>query len=482
MRTIPLVTMLMFLAASSSATFVRDIDHVDTITIPATSPTVTHISVFTDTNCPYCMLLHRRRDELLRQGIEIEYLFYPRSGPDSASYRQAVAVWCSSDRLAALDLALAGVELPEATCDNPVREHYELARKLELRGTPAVVSADGSVTYGFPSAAKILDVGDATAGARGVHTEFDQAEAALAILDILRAGREVPAEKWAVLWASNGYKRLLERERSFGLDRAFKERLETWLRTPDTYARADEFRRAVNALKQIDVQAAKQKARAYLPDNIDLQATYFAVIKHTPNSFVFDLLGEPAIFLTVDPQRPALFAQSAMTHELHHVGVAQCPELHDYGRLTAEQKWVADSLFVFGEGLAVLAAAGDPDRHPLFAASAAEQRAWERDAADATAELERMQSFMQRVIDGEVPMDRRRSTLLTFVGTPDVPQGAAYTLGWNMAATIEKRFGRERLVNAACDFREVLKLYNDAARGTKLPSWSAKFLDSLFAG
>jgi len=159
MRIIPLLTMLMFAIASGSATLVSEAGDVETITVPATVPGVTQVLVFTDTSCPYCAALHHRRNDLLGKGIAIQYLFYPRSGPDSESFRQAVAVWCSKDRLAALELALGGVSLPEAHCDNPIAEHYELARELGLLGTPAVITRDGTVRYGVVPAEAILDSG-----------------------------------------------------------------------------------------------------------------------------------------------------------------------------------------------------------------------------------------------------------------------------------------------------------------------------------
>jgi thiol:disulfide interchange protein DsbC len=121
------------------------------IIIPASGKKLAEVVVFTDTDCPYCMRLHDMRDEIARRGIEIQYLFFPRSGPGSDSYTQAVAVWCSADRIVALDKVLHGKSLPAAHCDNPVNAHYALARKLDLMGTPAIVTSEGAIGYGLPS-------------------------------------------------------------------------------------------------------------------------------------------------------------------------------------------------------------------------------------------------------------------------------------------------------------------------------------------
>jgi thiol:disulfide interchange protein DsbC len=128
----------------------------ETLIVPASAPTIARIIVFTDTNCPYCLRLHQRREELSGQGIEIQYLFYPRSGPGGASFDQAVSVWCSDDRLAALERALGGSPLPRADCVNPVLQHYNLARELELKGTPAVITTDGDAQYGLYSSRDII--------------------------------------------------------------------------------------------------------------------------------------------------------------------------------------------------------------------------------------------------------------------------------------------------------------------------------------
>lgn len=129
----------------------------DRIIVPADNVRA-RIVVFTDTGCPFCQKLHERSAEFAAHGIEIQYLLYPRPGPQSASFAQAVAVWCSADRLSALDAALSGTTLATHDCENPVMEHYDLARRLELRGTPAIIAPDGSITYGVPSAEALSEL------------------------------------------------------------------------------------------------------------------------------------------------------------------------------------------------------------------------------------------------------------------------------------------------------------------------------------
>src|SRR3546814_10155670 len=73
------------------------------------------VTVFTDVDCGYCRRLHSQMAEYNAQGIEIRYLPYPRSGPNSESFRKAEAVWCSSDRKTALTQAKIGARSEEHT-------------------------------------------------------------------------------------------------------------------------------------------------------------------------------------------------------------------------------------------------------------------------------------------------------------------------------------------------------------------------------
>jgi hypothetical protein len=189
----------------------------------------------------------------------------------------------------------------------------------------------------------------------------------------------------------------------------------------------------------------------------------------------------------VNPENSPVFVESVLTHELHHVGLTQCPEIGGYDNLTDDQQWVTDMLSVFGEGLAVLATAGSPDRHPHFYSTSDEWAVWERDVTNVAPDLARIESFFQSILNGTHPQDGRRKTLFTFISTEEIPQGPAYTLGWKMASLVERRFGRGRLLGALCDSRELLKLYNQAAREThadgilNLPLWSDEFIRGLYA-
>ena len=78
---------------------------------------------------------------------------------------------------------------------------------------------------------------------------------------------------------------------------------------------------------------------------------------------------------------------------------------------------------------------------------------------------------------------RRRG--FAFVNTEAIPQGPFYTVGWKMAAIVEKAEGRDEVVRAICDPRLLLAAYDRVARGNMgpgeaaLPTWSPALLEAL---
>ena len=110
------------------------------------------ITVFTDVDCAYCRKLHSQIADYNRLGIRVRYVFYPRTGPNTESWTKAEQVWCSADRREALTRAKKGEPLTAKACpDNPVAREYELGRKFDLQGTPAIVLGNGDMLPGYVS-------------------------------------------------------------------------------------------------------------------------------------------------------------------------------------------------------------------------------------------------------------------------------------------------------------------------------------------
>ena len=124
------------------------------------------ITVFTDIDCGYCRKLHSQIAEYNKRGIEVDYLFFPRSGLNSPSYDKAVSVWCAKDRKTAFTDAKAGKTPAPAKCDNPVADEYKLGAQVGVDGTPTIFAPDGTKIGGYLSPnemlAKLENLGKAT--------------------------------------------------------------------------------------------------------------------------------------------------------------------------------------------------------------------------------------------------------------------------------------------------------------------------------
>jgi thiol:disulfide interchange protein DsbC len=115
------------------------------------------VYVFTDIDCGYCRKLHSEIDQYLAEGIQIQYLFFPRAGKGSDSYHKAVSVWCAKDRNAALTAAKKDGSIENKTCDNPVDEHMQLAAEFDAKGTPLIVTENGNTFPGYLPAKQLLE-------------------------------------------------------------------------------------------------------------------------------------------------------------------------------------------------------------------------------------------------------------------------------------------------------------------------------------
>jgi thiol:disulfide interchange protein DsbC len=111
--------------------------------------------VFTDIDCGYCRKLHNQMTEYNEEGIAIHYLAFPRAGVGSNSYDKFVSVWCSDDQQSAMTLAKNGSDPEPQKCPNPVADQYELGRELGVTGTPALVTADGTLIPGYMPPAQL---------------------------------------------------------------------------------------------------------------------------------------------------------------------------------------------------------------------------------------------------------------------------------------------------------------------------------------
>ena len=315
----------------------------------------------------------------------------------------------------------------------------------------------------------------------------DEAEAVLAILAKKRANEAITESDWQRLFSSEGYVRLKKREASF--KREFKDsEFQSFVLSSDLAGRASALEDTLAKWRNADVGAAAGRAFLYLPPQARIRAKIYPEIKPQTNSFVFEVDTDPAIFLYIDPTVAKEKFENTLAHELHHIGYGgSCGSERDPSRIRKLEEGarnVVEWIGAFGEGFAMLAAAGGPDIHPHATSNAEDRARWDRDVANFSDDLKRLERFFLDVLADKLTADQRRETAFSFFGV----QGPWYTVGWKMAVVIEKAFGRERLIQCMCDQRTLLATYNEAAikhnrsSHETLALWSAPLIEGIKGG
>jgi thiol:disulfide interchange protein DsbC len=115
------------------------------------------VTVFTDIDCGYCRKLHSQIREYNNLGVRVRYMFYPRNGPGTESWKTAEAVWCAKNRNDALTRAKKGEQIEAAHCGaTPVARQFKLGEDLGIRGTPGIFTNDGAYFAGYLPPAKLV--------------------------------------------------------------------------------------------------------------------------------------------------------------------------------------------------------------------------------------------------------------------------------------------------------------------------------------
>jgi hypothetical protein len=252
--------------------------------------------------------------------------------------------------------------------------------------------------------------------------------------------------------------------------------------------RAQALEETLARWKSADVAGAARLSLAYLPKEARIRAKIYPVIKPRDNSFVFDIRNDPAIFLYLDPTVSRGKFENTLAHELHHIGYgSSCPSKQtsdEIAKLAHGAREVLKWIGAFGEGFAMLAAAGGPEIHPHAVSNAEERGRWDRDLANFNEDLKRVEKFFLDVLENRLAVEDVQRTASSFYGI----QGPWYTVGWKMAVVIEKTYGRKKLIECFCDQRKLLSTYNKAAarhsRRSREPLalWSTAVINGIRSG
>ena len=311
--------------------------------------------------------------------------------------------------------------------------------------------------------------------------DSSEAEAVLAILDKRALQQSVTDADWQRLFTTTPYRRLKQGEASMGQPFTDEEFIE-FVATLD--ARREQLRRSLTQWQSIDARAVGQRPLAYLPPQARIRADVYPVIKARSNSYAFEPYTAPAIFLYLDPEKTRAQLEDTFAHEAHHLALAGVQAAYEekIQSLPESARQAAHWMGAFREGMAVLAAAGSPDIHPLADFSESSRFVWDLEDKRFPANLDELNQFFLDTVHRNLLNDAITHEGRVFFRFGDGPW---YTVGYRMAVTIEREFGHAALVATYVDPRQFVARYNEAAasenakNGGHLHLFSAEILEAV---
>ncbi len=309
-----------------------------------------------------------------------------------------------------------------------------------------------------------------------IRLDTSEADAVLNILDKKAAAQEVNDTDWRVLFESRPYLRL--RDREAGMKRSFTDsEFRDFVLNGEAAGRGASLHVVLEDWKRADFMRIAERILTYLPPDATVRATIYPVIKPKHNSFVWELDKDPAIFFYLDPAVSAAQFENAAAHELHHVGLQSIGSKYEarIAGLQERARLAAELIGCFGEGFAMLAAAGSPDIHPHADSNPEDRQRWDRDMAGFDTDLRSLDGFFRDVVSGKLSYEEANKRAMGFFGV----QGPWYTVGYRMAAAVETKYGRQALLQCMEDPRRLLATWNQiSGRDAK---WSDDLLQAVEA-
>ncbi len=129
----------------------------DLVVFPPPGKVKHRLLIFTDIDCGYCRKLHDEIENLLKNGVEVRYAAFPRSGLNTPSYFKYVSVVCADDRRTAMTAAKLGDDPETISCLNQVEAQLRLGQQLGISGTPTIIFEDGSMQPGYSPWIELLN-------------------------------------------------------------------------------------------------------------------------------------------------------------------------------------------------------------------------------------------------------------------------------------------------------------------------------------
>lgn len=312
---------------------------------------------------------------------------------------------------------------------------------------------------------------------------LDECEAVLEVIEAELTGNSLLRDKALdKVFRAQGYRWLKEREAKMGImGQPFNDsEFEQFILSEGLKEQLRPLMKAIDDLKLLDLEKLIKQAKAYLPDNCVIDSAIVPVIKPLKNSFVYPIDGKIIVFLYIDSQYNRCKTENTIIHELHHVGLSRIYE-ENSPVLTKESKPSVSQVIqwtqALGEGYAMLAAAGGVDRHPNGHDEEL-QKAWDKRMESFEDDFRQVNQFFVDLLSCAYDEEEAMKRGFEMMGI----QGPWYTVGWQIAVTIERVFGRQLLVECIANPTRLFATFNRAAKSYKrvsLPAWSQEIIEAL---
>jgi thiol:disulfide interchange protein DsbC len=117
--------------------------------------------LFSDPECPYCQGLEKQLEGV--KDVTIYTFLLPLTELHPDALRKAQLVWCAKDKAKAWNDMLLLQQEPKnsnTSCDTPIKDIADIAKKNWITGTPGVIFSNGKLLFGnqpTETIAKLLD-------------------------------------------------------------------------------------------------------------------------------------------------------------------------------------------------------------------------------------------------------------------------------------------------------------------------------------
>ena len=288
---------------------------------------------------------------------------------------------------------------------------------------------------------------------------LDQIKTTINILNKNDKDENITNDDWNSLFTTKGYQMLKQRGKDMDnnfADSGFKE----FLLDEETSSYLENYKNSLNRFLDIDLDYLILKTKKYLPQSAEINTAIIPVIKPDPNSFVHSINNRLLLFIYLEPNISKDKLENKLIHEFHHIGLDDIYNKSDYSHLIDSAQKMIEWTNAFGEGFAMLAAAGGIDKHPNNF-SEESKKLWDKNMKNFNTDFKKIENFRLNILYDNFHNDKEIYNKGFEIMVNNGGQGSWYTVGYKVAKVIEKTANRKVLIDCMDDLTKLYTVYNE---------------------